>query len=277
MASSERIFGLLDRKEEVLDPVSPVQLDGLKGALEFKGVWFSYEPQGPETRWVLKGLDFQIQPGERVAVVGPTGAGKTSLVSALYRFYPIQRGDILLDGLSTLSMRRRDFRRKMSLVPQDPFLFSGSVLENLRLSDASVSREKVEWACRQTQAHAFIAALPGAYDFELREGGANLSTGQKQLLAFARALVFEPAILVLDEATASVDTQTELEIQTALEALLRGRTSLTVAHRLSTVMRSDRILVIKDGELAEQGSHEALMALNGVYRGLIELQFKEVA
>jgi len=165
----------------------------------------------------------------------------------------------------------------MSLVPQDPFLFSGSILENLRLSDQRIPRDKVEWACRQTQVHAFITGLPGAYDFELKEGGANLSTGQKQLLAFARALVFDPAVLVLDEATASVDTQTEREIHDALEALLRGRTSLTVAHRLSTVMNADRILVIKDGELAEQGSHDELMKLGGIYRSLIELQFKEVA
>jgi len=273
MASSERIFALLDRKEEVVDPPNPVSLGTLKGEIEFKDVWFAYEDE----RWVLQGLNFKISPGERVAVVGPTGAGKTSLTNVLYRFYPLQKGQVLLDGIPIETLRRDEFRKKMSLVPQDPFLFSGSILENLRLSDARIPRERVEWACRQTQAHHFISALPGSYDFELREAGANLSTGQKQLLAFARALIFDPAVLVLDEATASVDTQTEREIQDALEVLLRGRSSLTVAHRLSTVMNSDRILVIKDGTLAEQGSHETLMKLNGIYRGLIELQFKAVA
>ena len=273
MASSERIFQLLDRVEEVQDPPQPAALGALRGDLEFRDVWFAYE----EERYVLKGLNFRIRPGERVAVVGPTGAGKTSLINVLYRFYPLQRGGVLLDGVDLSTLRREDFRRKMSLVPQDPFLFSGSILENIRLSEPSISREKVDWACRQTQASAFIERLEGGYDFELREGGANLSTGQKQLLAFARALVFDPAVLVLDEATASVDTQTEKEIQDALELLLKGRTSLTIAHRLSTVMQADRILVLKDGALQEQGSHEELMRLGGLYRGLIELQFKDVS
>jgi ATP-binding cassette subfamily B protein len=195
----------------------------------------------------------------------------------LFRFYPLQKGAVLLDGLDSRLLKRTDFRRHISLVPQDPFLFSGSVLENLRLSDASVPREKVEWACRQVQAHDFITRLKGGYDAELAEGGADLSTGQKQLLAFARALAFDPALLVLDEATASVDTHTEKEIHAALEVLLRGRSSLTVAHRLSTVMSSDRILVMQDGRLVEQGSHAELMKLGGVYKSLIELQFKEVA
>jgi ATP-binding cassette subfamily B multidrug efflux pump len=273
MASSERIFALLDREEEVQDPPHPATLGEVKGGLEFRDVWFAYEDE----RWVLRGLDFRISPGERVAVVGPTGAGKTSLINVLYRFYPLQKGEVLLDGVPIQSLRREDFRRRMSLVPQDPFLFSGSILENLRLSDPSIAREQAEWACRQTQAHAFIMSLPGGYDFELREGGANLSTGQKQLLAFARALVFNPAVLVLDEATASVDTQTEKDIHDALEALLRGRTSLTIAHRLSTVMGADRILVLRDGMLAEQGNHEELMKQGGIYRSLIELQFKDVA
>lgn len=277
MASSERIFALLDRQEEVQDPADPVIPGQIRGELEFKDVWFAYETDGEAPRWVLRGLNFKIKQGERVAVVGPTGAGKTSLTNVLYRFYPLQKGEVLLDGIPVQNMLREDFRRKMSLVPQDPFLFSGSLLENLRLSDSEIPRERVEWACRQTQAHHFISQLPGSYDFELKEGGANLSTGQKQLLAFARALVFDPVVLVLDEATASVDTQTEREIQEALEALLRGRTSLTVAHRLSTVMNADRILVMKDGEIAEQGSHDELMRLNGIYRSLIELQFKDVA
>jgi ATP-binding cassette, subfamily B, multidrug efflux pump len=271
MASSERIFGLLDRQEEVLDPENPKTLGPVKGALEFKDVWFAYETG----RWVLKGINVEIKPGSRVAVVGPTGSGKTSLTNVLFRFYPLQKGQVLLDGQSLEEVSRQEFRRHFALVPQDPFLFSGSVLENLRLSDPSIPRERVEWAARQVKAHAFIEALPQGYDSELAEGGSNLSTGQKQLMAFARALVFDPMVLVLDEATASVDTATEGEIQDALEVLLRGRTSITIAHRLSTVRDADLILVLRDGEVVEQGSHAQLMAAQGLYRGLIELQFKE--
>ena len=271
MASSERIFGLLDRQEEVLDPIHPQPLGPVQGALEFKDVWFAYEQE----RWVLKGLNVKIAAGSRVAIVGPTGSGKTSLTNVLFRFYPLQKGQVLLDGQALDQVRRHEFRRRFALVPQDPFLFSGSVLENLRLSDSSVSRERVEWAARQVRADDFILRLPGGYDSQLAEGGSNLSTGQKQLLAFARALVFDPAVLVLDEATASVDTATEAEIQTALDVLLLGRTSITIAHRLSTVRDADLILVLKDGELVEQGDHAQLMAAQGLYRSLIELQFKE--
>jgi ATP-binding cassette subfamily B protein len=271
MASSERIFGLLDRQEEVLDPVNPVSLGAVHGGLEFRDLWFAYDDQ----RWVLKGVNVKIAPGSRVAVVGPTGSGKTSLTNVLFRFYPLQKGQVLLDGQPLDQVTRQEFRRRFALVPQDPFLFSGSVLENLRLSDPSIPRERVEWAAVQVRADAFIRALPGGYDSELAEGGSNLSTGQKQLLAFARALVFDPAVLVLDEATASVDTATEAEIHEALEVLLKGRTSITIAHRLSTVRNADLILVLRDGEVVEQGSHGELMAAQGLYRGLIELQFKE--
>jgi ATP-binding cassette subfamily B protein len=216
-----------------------------------------------------------MRAGERVAVVGPTGSGKTSLVNVLLRFYPYQSGMVLLDGLPLEGYAREDFRRRFALVPQDPFLFSGSLLENLRLSDPGIPAERVQWACRQVRADAFIEKLPGGYHAVLAEGGSNLSTGQKQLLSFARALVFDPAVLILDEATASVDTATEAEIQGALAVLLKGRTSLTIAHRLSTVRDADRILVLKDGQVAEQGSHAELMAEGGLYRSLIELQFKE--
>jgi ATP-binding cassette subfamily B multidrug efflux pump len=273
MASSERIFALLDREDEIVDSVRGLELAPRTGSLEFKDVYFAYD----EERWVLKHLSFRIAAGERVAVVGPTGAGKTSLTNILYRFYPFQRGEVLLDGRSIADYSRDALRRKMALVPQDPFLFSGSILENLRLSQSAIPKEKVRWAAVQTQADTFIQKLPGNYDFELKEGGANLSTGQKQLLAFARALVFDPLLLVLDEATASVDTQTEHELQTALEGLLKGRSSLTVAHRLSTVISSDRILVLQGGELVEEGRHDELMRRDGLYRSLIELQFKEVA
>lgn len=270
MASSERIFALLDRQEEVLDPPQPRHLERPQGALEFQDVTFAYD----EGRPVLKDINFKAPAGARIAVVGPTGSGKTSLVNVLLRFYPLQKGRVLLDGVPLHELARADFRRHFALVPQDPFLFSGSLLENMRLSDATVPRERVETALKQVQAWDFVQAMPGGIDAELAEGGANLSTGQKQLLSFARALVFDPRVLVLDEATASVDTETEARIQTALHVLLQGRTSITIAHRLSTVRDADRILVIKDGVLAEQGSHAELMAAGGLYRSLIELQFK---
>jgi ATP-binding cassette subfamily B protein len=271
MASSERIFGLLDRQEEVLDPPQPRHLAEPKGALEFQDVSFAYD----EGRTVLRDINFSLRAGERVAVVGPTGSGKTSLINVLLRFYPLQRGRVLLDGVPLHELARSDFRRHFALVPQDPFLFSGSLLENLRLSDQAVPRERVEWALAQVGAWDLVQRLPGGLDADLAEGGANLSTGQKQLLSLARALVFDPRVLVLDEATASVDTETEAVIQAALGILLKGRSSITIAHRLSTVRDADRILVIKDGVLAEQGSHAELMAAGGLYRSLIELQFKE--
>jgi ATP-binding cassette subfamily B multidrug efflux pump len=271
MASSERIFALLDRQEEVQDLAQPLPDFRPEGAIEFENLWFAYE----EDRWVLKNLSFKAPAGSRIAIVGPTGAGKTSLINVLFRFYPWQKGRVLLDGRPLDQLRRSDFRRHFALVPQDPFLFSGSVLENLRLSDPEIPRQRVEWAAKQVRAHDFISELPGGYDGLLNEGGSNLSTGQKQLLSFARALVFDPAVLVLDEATASVDTQTEAEIQGALDVLLKGRTSITIAHRLSTVRNADKILVLRDGELAEQGTHAELLAAQGLYRGLVELQFKE--
>ena len=270
MASSERIFALLDSADPIQDPAQPLAARTLEGRVDFEGVYFAYE----EERWALKGLSFSLEPGQRLAVVGPTGAGKSSLFNVLLRFYPYQKGRVLLDGQPLEAWRRADFRRQLAYVPQDPFLFSGSVLENLRLSDGAVERAKVEWAAAQVGAHEFIASLPQGYDTLLSEGGASLSTGQKQLLAFARALVFEPRLLLLDEATASVDTATEAGIQKALEVLLQGRSSITIAHRLSTVRDADRILLVKDGVVAEQGSHAELMRLGGAYRGLVELQFK---
>ncbi|HTB22309.1 MAG TPA: ABC transporter ATP-binding protein [bacterium] len=273
MASSERVFALLDLDPDVSDPAAPLPARAIRGDVEFRDVTFAYEPGRP----ALRDVSFRVRPGERVAVVGPTGSGKTSLVNVLLRFYPIQSGSVLLDGKPLEAYARAEYLRHFALVPQDPFLFSGPILENLRLSDASVPRERVVWACRQVRADAFIDTMPKGYDTELAEGGSNLSTGQKQLLSFARALVFDPAVLILDEATASVDTATEAEIQQALAVLLEGRSSLTIAHRLSTVREADRILVLKDGRLAEQGSHAELMEAGGLYKGLIELQFKERA
>ncbi|HXC65552.1 MAG TPA: ATP-binding cassette domain-containing protein, partial [bacterium] len=246
-------------------------MNAVRGEVVFENVSFAYT----ERKDVLHDVSFRVPAGGRLAVVGPTGSGKTSLVNVLLRFYPLRGGQVLLDGVDLSRVRRDEFRRHLALVPQDPFLFSGSLLENLRLSDPAVPLERVQEACRQVGADAFIQKLPGGYHALLAEGGNNLSTGQKQLLSFARALVFDPQLLILDEATASVDTATEADIQKALEVLLQGRTSITIAHRLSTVIHSDRILVLKEGTLAEQGSHAELMAQNGLYRGLIELQFKD--
>lgn len=270
-ASAERLFGLMDTRPEVEDPANPVPAPSLKGEVEFSGVWFAYQ----DKEWVLKDLSFKVKPGERLAVVGPTGAGKTSLISVLLRFYPHQQGAVRLDGVEVQDMARADFRRQVGLVLQDHFLFTGPVLENVRLSDPRISQARVEEACRRVGAHAFIEKLPQGYATEVGERGNRLSSGQKQLLAFARALVFEPRILVLDEATASIDTATEALIQDALEVLLKGRTSITIAHRLSTIVHADRILVIQGGRLVEQGSHRELMAQGGLYRSLVELQFKD--
>ncbi len=272
MASAERIFSLLDRTPEVLDPPSPRPLPRLQGRVAFEGVWFAYEGED----WVLKDLSFGLAPGERVAVVGPTGAGKTSLVSVLMRFYPYQKGRVSLDGVPLEELSRGDFRRQVSLVLQDPFLFSGSVLENVRLSNPRIPPSRVEEACRQVAADEFIRDLPGGYSSEIGERGGLLSVGQKQLLAFARALVFDPRLLILDEATANVDTATEERVQKALQTLLKGRSSITIAHRLSTVTGADRILVLQGGRLTQQGDHRSLMRQGGLYRSLVELQFKQV-
>ena len=272
MASSERIFDLLDQKIDMEDAPNAVQVPRPKGDLEFENIWFSYEKEN----WVLKDFSFKMKAGERIAVVGPTGAGKSTFLNVLFRFYPLAKGRVRLDGVDIATLNREAYRRHLGLVLQDPFLFTGSVLENVRMADETVSRERVEWACTQTGADAFIKLLPQTYDSLIAEGGSNLSTGQKQLLVFARALALDPAVLVLDEATASVDTATEIQIQKALETLLKGRSSITVAHRLSTITHADRILVIKDGRVAEEGSHQQLMAAGGLYKDLVELQFKEV-
>ncbi|QXD17164.1 ABC transporter ATP-binding protein/permease [Rhodocaloribacter litoris] len=278
MAGAERIFDLLDRDEALPEPARPARLEKVRGRIEFRNVWFSYDPMpadGQEPNWVLRDVSFVAEPGQTVAIVGATGAGKTTIINLLLRFYEVQRGQVLVDGVDVRQMRLADLRRHIGLVLQDVFLFSGSVLRNITLDDPRIPRERVEEAVRLIGADAFIERLPARYDHDVRERGLSLSHGQRQLLSFVRALVYDPEILVLDEATSSVDTETEHVIQKALEQLLKGRTSLVIAHRLSTIQHADRILVMHRGQIREQGTHQELLALGGLYRKLYELQYRE--
>jgi len=273
MASSERIFGVLDTPEGIRDPEHPVALPTpVRGEITFENVIFGYNPDEP----VLKGVSFTIPAGQSVAVVGATGAGKTSLVSLMARFYDIQSGAIRLDGIDIRSVPQHELRLHVGAVPQDPTCFSGTILQNIRLHDESITDERVKWAAEISGAATFIDHLPGTYQYEVRERGSNLSVGQRQLLAFARAMAFNPdVLLILDEATSSVDTETEAVMQTAVQRLLKGRTSIVIAHRLSTIRNVDRIIVLHRGELVEDGSHEELLALNGYYARLYRLQYAE--
>ena len=273
MASSERIFGVLDTPEGIRDPEHPVALPTpVRGEIAFDNVIFGYNPDEP----VLKGVSFTIPAGQSVAVVGATGAGKTSLVSLMARFYDIQSGSIRLDGVDIRSAPQHELRLHVGAVPQDPTCFSGTILQNIRLHDETITDERVKWAAEISGAATFIDNLPGTYQYEVRERGSNLSVGQRQLLAFARAMAFNPdVLLILDEATSSVDTETEAIMQTAVQRLLKGRTSIVIAHRLSTIRNVDRIIVLHRGELVEDGSHEELLALNGFYARLYRLQYAE--
>jgi ATP-binding cassette subfamily B protein len=268
MASSERVFALLDTPEEIVDPADPAPLEKFRGEVELDRVWFAYNDEN----WVLKDVSVRIRPGESVAIVGATGAGKSSIISLISRFYDIQRGAVKVDGRNVRDYRQSDLRRRIGIVLQDPFVFSASIADNIGLFNPSLTRDQIVAAAEYVNAHTFIQARPGGYDAMLRERGAGLSTGQKQLLALARAIAQDPDILlILDEATASVDTETEWLIQDALKKLMKGRTSIIIAHRLSTIRHVDRILVMRHGEIVEQGSHAALMAANGYYQRLYEL------
>ena len=278
MAGAERIFGLLDEDTSIKESVSPVEIGRLAGRIEFKNVWFTYDrvrKEDVEPNWILKDVSFTVDPGDKVAIVGATGAGKTTIINTLLRFYDIDRGQILVDGIDIREMRLPDLRGHVGLVLQDVFLFSGSVERNLTLENPDISREEIERASQLVGADTFIRKLPAAYQQDVRERGASLSYGQRQLLSFVRALVYDPEILVLDEATSSVDTETESLIEKALEALMEGRTSLVIAHRLSTIQHSDKIIVMHKGRIREQGTHQELLALGGLYRRLYELQYKE--
>ncbi len=277
MASSERVFKLLDDRTMIVDPTQPKTLPTVRGEIEFRNVWFTYAPGKPdqETEWVLKNVSFTIRAGETAAIVGHTGAGKTSIINVLARFYDIQKGEILVDGVNIKDVRQQDLRRHIAVVLQDVFLFSGDIATNISLGNEHITRERIEAAANTVGADAFIRHLSGGYDAEVKERGATLSVGQKQLISFARALAYDPRILVLDEATSSVDTETEQLIQHAIARLLQGRTSIVIAHRLSTIQNADRIIVMHKGEIREMGKHQELLALGGIYYKLYQLQYKE--
>ncbi|MEK6407832.1 MAG: ABC transporter ATP-binding protein [Acidobacteriota bacterium] len=269
MASSERIFKLLDEPVTIASPEKPARIGRASGRIEFRNVWFAYK----EEDWILKDVSFTVEPGERVAFVGHTGAGKTTITNLLLRFYDIQRGQILLDGVDVRELDLQELRANFSIVLQDVFLFSGDIATNIRLGNDAISDAGLRDAALQVHADTFIRRLPEGYGAELRERGAGLSVGQKQLISFARALAFDPRVLILDEATSSIDTETELLIRDAVERLMEGRTSLVVAHRLSTIQSVDKIIVMHKGEIRETGTHQDLLAQRGLYWRLYQLQF----
>ena len=296
MAASERIFKLLDTPVKIEDtgtrslvPRVPRSSSGdssaeeLRGteeprgtasaleSIEFRNVWFAYNDE----EWVLKNVSFRVQHGERVALVGHTGAGKTTVTSLLLRFYEPQRGEILINGLDIRQYPLESLRRLFAIVQQDFFLFTGNIADNISLGDPEISPETIRTAALRVQADRFITRLPEGYAAQVRERGAGLSVGEKQLLSFARALAFDPPVLILDEATSSIDTETELLIQEAIQTLLEGRTSIVIAHRLSTIRSADTILVFHHGEIRERGTHEELMQAGGLYRRLYEIQYRE--
>lgn len=277
MAASERIFKLLDEPLTVQSAASPVALNAPQGEIEFRNVWFAYRGgENPkEEDWVLRDVSFRVAPGQSIAIVGHTGAGKTTVIQLLLRFYDIQRGEILLDGVNIRELDLQNLRRLFGIVLQDPFLFSGTIESNVRLGTASITSDVVEQSLREVGLGPFIDSLPHGMATEVTERGATLSVGQRQLISFARALAHNPQFLILDEATSSVDTQTESLIREALDRLLAGRTALVIAHRLSTIQHADRILVFHKSRLREEGTHQELLARRGIYYRLYQLQYKD--
>jgi ATP-binding cassette, subfamily B, multidrug efflux pump len=270
MSSAERIFQLLDTPISIASPKAPVVPRPFRGSVVFDNVWFHYKAEDP----VLKGVSFRIDAGEKVALVGATGSGKTTTIKLLNRFYDIQQGAIKVSGVDVRDWDLCALRRHIGVVLQDVFLFSGDVRANLALGDAAIGMERIEQAARSANALTFIGRLPEGFYAQVQERGSNFSAGQRQLLSLARVLVFEPEILVLDEATSSIDTETELLIQDALEKVMRNRTCLVIAHRLSTIRHADRIIVLHHGEVREVGSHAELMEKRGIYHRLYQLQYE---
>ncbi len=270
MASSERIFELLDTPEQIPDQVPPNPDVKIKGEVDFERVWFAYDDEN----FILKDISFSLSEGESLAIVGATGSGKSTLVNALCRFYDIQKGDIRFDGKSIKDINKYDLRRQVALVQQDVFLFSGNIADNIRLGNQQMGQEEIESISQAVSSHNFISSLPFKYEQELTEGGVGISSGQRQLISFARALASNPRILVLDEATSSVDPETESQIQSGIEELTRGRTSIIIAHRMSTLMHADKILVLKQGEILEFGPRKELLIQKGVFYKICQSQLQ---
>jgi ATP-binding cassette subfamily B protein len=283
MAASERIFKLLDTTVQVVSPAVTKKPQG-EGRIEFDHVWFAYREAAGEASdsedgqtpdWVLRDVSFAIEPGETVAIVGHTGAGKTTLISLLLRFYDVQKGAVRIDGVDVREMDLAELRSRFGVVLQDPFLFSGTVGGNIRLGTSRITDEDIRKAAEDVNLADFIRGLPKGFAEEVKERGSTLSTGQKQLISFARALAHEPKILILDEATSSVDTETEFRVREALSRMVEGRTSVIIAHRLSTVQRADKIIVMHKGQVREMGTHQELLGQRGIYFKLYQLQYKD--
>ena len=271
MAASERIFKLLDDDTVLPEPAQAIATGRLKGEIEFRNVWFAYNNED----FVLKDISFTVKPGQTVAFVGATGAGKSSITNLITRLYEFQRGEILIDGHDIRSLDPQELRRNTAIVLQDVFLFSADVSTNISLGNEEISQERIRESARIVGAGDFISRLPQGFDSQVKERGAILSVGEKQLISFARALAYDPSILILDEATSSIDTESEQMIQRAIEKLLKGRTSIVIAHRLSTIQKADKIILLHHGEIREQGTHDELLRHGGIYRTLYELQYKE--
>ena len=271
VVASHRIFKTLDQPVAITTPEKPLKTGRARGRIEFQNVWFAYKDED----WVLKDVSFTVEPGQSIALVGHTGSGKTTITNLLMRFYDIQRGRILLDGVDLRDWELNALRKNFAVVLQEVFLFSGTIEGNIRLGREDITEERVRWAAQEVHADGFIRRLKESYKAEVRERGAGLSVGQKQLISFARALAFDPALLILDEATSSIDTETEQLIQRAIERVMRDRTSIVVAHRLSTIQNADRIIVLHHGEIREQGTHQELLAERGLYWKLYKLQYAD--
>ena len=273
LASSERIFEVLDTEHQINTPDNPSALKDPKGHISFKNVWFRYNDEG---NWILQDISFEVQPGEHLAIVGATGAGKTTIINLILRFYEIQKGSICIDGIDIRELELSELRTLFGLVLQDHSLFTGTVYENISLGNPQISLAKVKKAAEDVEASRFIKKLPGEYEYVLQKQGSALSMGQKQLICFVRALVYNPLIMVLDEATSSVDSETEALVNIASKKAMKGRTTIAIAHRLSTIQDAHTILVMHKGQIREVGTHQELLEQeNGIYRKLYELQYKD--